>query len=697
LIFTRRRLITACVSSLWLAGILVAASTAATGNPIALDCETQPCAEVFPLARGFRPIADQKHWEALDDEGGILGWIGLSTDFVEIPAYSGKPLITLVGIDKKGVITGARVLVHSEPILLVGIPEQALLDFVANYAGKNALERIVVGRAKKPGVVAVDAISGATVTVLAQNATVLETARALGARNGVFTIAAIRRGHFIHEADPWPYAKILEEGVIQNLRVSEAEMGISESTSPHVDLYFGVADASHIGTCLIGKHEYAYHMKKLKEGEHLFVVFNRGSGSFKGSAFVRGGIFDRIRIQQGLREITFRDTDYFNLPESGDPEAPEFSEGGLFILRDGEFDPSEPYELIFLGSRYDKRSAFSREFFEFTATHQIPSSVYQAEKKTNGLPWRQAWVNRSGHVVILGTYLAVLIGIFAARRYTTATRLRIHRLHVGSLVVGLLVVGVHMGAQPSVTQIFTTIDSLLRGWRWSLFLSEPLIFILWIFIFFLALIWGRGLFCGWVCPYGALNRLSFALSRTLGLPSFEFPPRIHNALRFLRYGILILLCMIYLWDSALAERMAEIEPFKSTFLVPAWIREWTFLTWWLLLLIASFFMYRPFCRYLCPLGAGLSILGSFRISPPRRRAFCGSCKVCSRDCLPRAIRPDGTINPRECLSCMNCEATYRNHELCPPLIGLARLESGKELTPPQEAKRRRLQMEAADI
>ena len=46
---------------------------------------------------------------------------------------------------------------------------------------------------------------------------------------------------------------------------------------------------------------------------------------------------------------------------------------------------------------------------------------------------------------------------------------------------------------------------------------------------------------------------------------------------------------------------------------------------------------------------------------------------------------------------MNCEATYRNHELCPPLIGLARLESGKELTPPQEAKRRRLQMEAADI
>ncbi len=40
----------------------------------------------------------------------------------------------------------------------------------------------------------------------------------------------------------------------------------------------------------------------------------------------------------------------------------------------------------------------------------------------------------------------------------------------------------------------------------------------------------------------------------------------------------------------------------------------------------------------------------------------------------RAIRRDGTIDPRECLSCMECEANYRDEEVCPPLMGARRLE-----------------------
>jgi len=106
---------------------------------------------------------------------------------------------------------------------------------------------------------------------------------------------------------------------------------------------------------------------------------------------------------------------------------------------------------------------------------------------------------------------------------------------------------------------------------------------------------------------------------------------------------------------------------------------------------------RPFCRYLCPLGAALALPGSFRISGPYRRKFCEKCTICTRGCEPRAIRENGTIDPRECLSCMECEANFRDEEVCPPLIGIERLvrkRAGGELPARDEQKLDELRRDA---
>jgi NosR/NirI family nitrous oxide reductase transcriptional regulator len=696
---TRRlvALLATLVAGLGAPGPLVAPAGAASKAPKAVDCASMACDAVMPAAASFRPVEGSPHWEALDADGDVIGWIALSTEFVDIKAYSGKPMVTLVGLDSDGIITGARVVHHSEPILLIGIPEKALHEFVDFYAGKRALQRIVVGRARKPDVVEVDAISGATVTALVQNQTVLDTARALGALVGIFEAGHMVSGHFVAEAEPWSWDRMLKDGALASLVVTEAQMGESEAPTPVVDLFFGVVDAPHIGRALLGDRTYEHHMAKLAEGEHLFVIFNRGEGSFKGSAFVRGGIFDRVRLQQGLREITFRDTDYWNMPDVMAEGAPEISEGALFVLRGGHFDPSAPYELVYLGSRYDQRGAFSRDFREFTASHLLPETLYVVDEVTSGIPWRQAWLNRRIDIIVLCVYLLAVVAVFGARRWTTADPNRIKNLHRASLVFGLLVIGVYMRAQPSVTQIFTGVGSAIGEWRWSLFLSEPLIFILWIFITGVSLVWGRGVFCGWVCPYGAMTEFAFKISERLGFKGYELPDRVHLPLRYLRYGILVVLIAVYLWDSILGERLAEVEPFKSTFLVPAWTRHWGFLAWWIALLAISFVMYRPFCRYICPLGGGLSLMSSLRPSGPRRRAFCTSCKICTRGCEPRAFRKDGSIDPRECLSCMDCEATYRNEMVCPPLVGIARLESRDELGGREREKLDLLQIEVRDV
>jgi len=244
----------------------------------------------------------------------------------------------------------------------------------------------------------------------------------------------------------------------------------------------------------------------------------------------------------------------------------------------------------------------------------------------------------------------------------------------------------------------TFAGSLAGRFRWGLFLSEPMLFISWIFIAGVTLVWGRGVFCGWTCPYGALNELLFRLGRALRLPHFELPDSVHKKLRFARYGVLAMLLASFLYSSGLGEKLAEVEPFKSTFFVLPWTRPLGFFAWWVLLLVLAVFWYRPFCRYLCPLGAALALPSSIRRSGPYRRNFCEHCKICTRGCEPRAIRQDGVIDSRECLSCMECEANYRDKEVCPPLIGIERLthKTKQQRSEQDEEHMRRLLRDAED-
>ena len=661
--------------------------------PTHLDCAALDCASVLPGATRFESVDDAPFQRGVDAAGETVGWVALSTDVVDIKAYSGKPLVTLVGLDDEGVISGAKILHHSEPILLVGIPEQTLHDFVAFYAGKPAITRVIVGVSSAPDAVTIDAISGATVTALAQNRTVLDTAREIGTATGVVNAEAIRPGRFVASDTPMTWAEMVSAGVFGRLTVTQAEMGAT-GDGAFVDLWFTLADAPQVGRALLGDGDYQFLHRQLAPGEHLLVVFGAGSSSFKGSGFVRGGIFDRVRVEQGLKTLMFRDTDYTNLPSPKTPGAPAFHEGAVFVTRGG-LDPGAPFDLIFLGSRYSGRGGFNREFNSFARSHQLPASIYAVEGGIDTTIWKQAWRNQRVGVAVLGAMLLLVFGLFVARRWLTASLVRVQRIHVAYMLTSFLVLGLWLRAQPSVAQVLTLTGAATGDWRWDLFLAEPLLFISWIFIAVVSLVWGRGVFCGWVCPYGAASELVHKVALKLGLRGRELPPGAHRWLRFVRYLVLACLVPAYLYSPELGERMVEIEPFKSTFFIAPWTRHWGFFAWWLVLAGLSVVVYRPFCRYLCPLGAALAIPGSLRRSGPRRRAFCESCRICTRGCEPLAIRPNGRIDPRECLSCMECEANYRADTVCPPLIGLAKLDL-TELSA-QSAKREKLMRDVADV
>ena len=128
--------------------------------------------EIFPQAERFGPLEGDPPAAAVYQGQEVIGYAFLTADVLRIPAYSGKPINTLVGFDLAGRITGVSIVGHEEPILVIGITDERLRRYTDQYRGLSVFDRVAVG-APRPGHVAVDTIAGATITVMVENATAM--------------------------------------------------------------------------------------------------------------------------------------------------------------------------------------------------------------------------------------------------------------------------------------------------------------------------------------------------------------------------------------------------------------------------------------------------------------------------------------------------------------------------------------------
>ena len=625
-----------------------------------------------------------------DTHRELVGYVFLSTDIVDIPGYSGKPVVTLIGMDTRGMITGIRVLRHSEPILLVGIPESELTKFTRQYVGKFVGSRIEIGKARE-GYIGVDAISGATVTVISENQVILRSGYEIAKQVGILQPSA-RTQPTLTDVPPVPdWAAMLKEGSVQRLTVQPSDMGIEYPGVPYIDMYFGYLNASAVGRSILGDNTYRRLMADLKPGEHAIFIIANGKTSFKGSGFVRGGIFDRIQIAQEMDTFTFRDSDYYNLYGIHTPGAPEYQESGIFIVRNPGFSAAYPWSLVFLANKVDKETG-AKVYANFDREYWLPARYMaggRAEYKKPDPPWLLVWKNKAWELGGFSLILFFTALIFANRDKLVRASSRRDKTPLEGpkymiWTVSVVVVGSYALAQPSITQVLTWFHSIIYEWKWELFLSDPYIFIFWWFIIITVFLWGRGLFCGWLCPYGALTEILHNVAGKLGLRRYQFylPKHWHDRVKWFKYIVFAGLLALSFYSMPLAERAAEIEPFKTTFLVGVWHRSWPFATYWWVLLVASLFMERPFCKYLCPLGAALAVPGTFRFFKLRRKSECERCHACAHGCTQLAIDSKGRIDQRECLLCLDCMVLYYDAHSCPPLSHERKLRerSGKPLT-----------------
>ena len=188
------------------------------------------------------------------------------------------------------------------------------------------------------------------------------------------------------------------------------------------------------------------------------------------------------------------------------------------------------------------------------------------------------------------------------------------------------------------------------------------------FLFFVGALIGRGV-CGYLCPFGLVQDLLHKIPFVKKIEAFKWDKPLRKA----KY--LILLIFVILLPLFLVDIIGQGAPYFCKLICPVGMLEggiplvWMntsmrgavgFLYAWkglilLLTILLSIIIYRPFCKYICPLGALYSLFNSvsfFRYTLDHQKCIhCGRCKaVCEMQCDPVQ-----NCNDLECIRCGKCK------------------------------------------
>lgn len=687
----------------WLlvAGIVLSALTMqpAQADSLASFLSGISPSELVPGADGFGPIRGDVKVAPVQKGGETVAWAFLTSDFVGTTGYSGKPIHVVAAIDADAVLTGVKLVKHSEPIVLIGIPNSKMVKLTESYAGLDLKAEAAAGGDAHD----LDIISGATVTIMVIDDSLvragIKVARALGLGGlAQHRAAGPKREIDLSRDNVKDWATLTGDGSVRRMTLDIGQINAAfeatgdaraikrpeagEPGDTFIDLHMALVSVPSIGKSLLGAAEYQNLQDWLEPGEQAILVLGRGIYSFKGSGYVRGGIFDRIQLIQGDNSVRFFDREHRRLGALATADSPSFTELDLFKLpADSEFDPAEPFRLQLLVQR--AVGAVDKTFLTFDLEYRLPDTYLQplaaavlitddatAEAAAKTALWQRIWKDRTVEIAVLAAMLLVLTGVFFFQFQATAKPATFMRFRMIFLAFSLIFLGWYANAQLSVVNLMALAGALRTGFTWDAFLMDPLVFIQWFAIAAALLFWGRGAYCGWLCPFGALQELTNRISRRLfNVPQWTLPWGLHERLWPVKYMIFLGLFGLSMVSIPMAETYAEVEPFKTAIILK-FVREWPFVVFAVALLVAGLFVERFYCRYLCPLGAALAIPARIRMFDwLKRYKECGSpCQTCSNECPVQAIHPTGEINPNECVNCLHCQVLYQSEEKCPVVI-----------------------------
>ncbi|HWA11662.1 MAG TPA: 4Fe-4S binding protein [Burkholderiales bacterium] len=608
--------------------------------------------------------------------GRPIGFLFATDELTDVVGFSGAPFNFVVGLDLHGTIVGVDLVKHAEPILDYNSMGPQLARFIKQYTGLDLGHPISLSGKGTPG--GIDGISSATVSARAFHHAIIQSARLVARSRGLTAGAASTAMVDTANFQPMTWAELVAAGAVKGIRIPLGGTAGTGNPQAVLELHAAVLNPATIGRNLLGPMRFGEHVARYDSQDLVVLVMGRGPYSFVGSQVFYTGTFDRVRIEQGSHQFVLRREPgrYQYLPFVTARGAPKFDEIALFRIPAQEgADVLAPWHLVLeTDGGTGARTPPARLDYRLPARFILPPAEPSAQAPLEA-PWQASWRAQAKNLIVLGLALLVLTAMLVAMQRLTRHARLYEALRIGFLLFTLVWIGWIAGAQLSIVNVFGWLHGLFDGHGADVLLGDPLLCVLLAFVAVSFVVWGRGVFCGWLCPFGALQELLAKLGRLAKVPQWSPSHKTHRRLWPLKYVSLAVLTLAALHGLQTMAIAAEVEPFK-TVISMRMDRAWPFLAYALALLAAGLFVERAFCRFLCPLGAVMALGGKLRLrkfNALKRRAECGSpCQLCARRCPIQAIEPGGNINMDECFYCLDCQVIYHDAHVCPPLVVEAR-------------------------
>ncbi len=672
------------VLAVMVAGPAAWAQAAASLSEEALAGLIQP-----PFSLGT-PVNDKGVWTILNSGGAEAGYVFETAPLAPLPGFSGAPINVLVTLDLDGSIVSAQLIGHNEPIFVSGLGEAPFRAFFEQYRGLSISAPMVVGTpyGQSEGasaLVYLDGVTKATASVRIAHESILAATRAVAREKmqGIGAAAAPAEPDPAH-AEDLTWDDLVAQGLATRKIVTNAEIdaafagtlwadddpeAAAEPDAPYLDLWVVDIGPPSIARAVLGPGTLAdlAVLQSVATHDEPILLIEAGRHGLVSEDFVRNTSPDLLSASQDELPIALRDADLLV------DLAPGVPQGVAMILRTDRrlgFDPTRPWRLDVLTAR--EHGSFQPETGTVTlsAEHVTDERFFLRPAEVRAVPpWREALRGRQADVALLGGFLAVLFGALAFGMNRLAALRAFTPLRLAVLAVMTGFVGWWGQGQLSVVTPLATLRAALDGGSLAFLLYDPFSLLLWAVVLGSFLLWGRGFFCGWLCPFGALQEFAHHAGTRLGLRQLRVSAVWDGRLKMVKYVLLAALLGVTLFAPAHLDAAAEVEPFKTA-ITMQFRREWAYAAYALAWIGLGLVFFKGFCRYVCPLGAVMAIGGLLRGRDwIARREACGTpCQLCKVRCKYQAIRPSGRIDYSECFQCLDCVTIHDDPRQCVPLI-----------------------------
>ncbi|MBO9406686.1 4Fe-4S binding protein [Shimia sp. R9_1] len=643
-------------------------------------------------------VNDKGLWE-LDNSGGQhAGYIFETEPLAPLPGFAGAPINVLVTLDLEGNYLDMRLLQHNEPIFVSGLGNAAFHKFFEQYRGHNIASSLVVGTpygdagSASGSLVYLDGVTKATASVRIAHESILAATTQI-AREKMQGVAAGPPAHPTPDyVEDLTWNDLVEQGLAQRFLVTNAEIeAVFEGTlwadddpeaqddpdGAYLDLWIVDVGPPSIARAILDEDTFAelQEFLEISDFDEPLLLLEAGRHGLVSEDFIRNTSPDWLSAEQFGLPVALRDSDLFVGLHRDVPN--HLHDATTMILRTDRrlgFDPTSEWQLNVLALR--EHGTFMPQIGSETlsVTHSTDARFFTRPEVPKPLPpWREALRNRQTDLIVLGVSLIALFAALFSKMHALASWRWFTPARLTFLAVMTGFVGLWGQGQLSIVTVIGVLRTAWEGGTYAFLLYDPFSLLVWGAAIIGFILWGRALFCGWLCPFGALQEFAHHIGRALRLPEIEPSAFWDKRLKALKYVILASLVGLIFISPQHIDKAAEVEPFKTA-ITTFFIREWYYVAYAVGLLLLSTVLFKGFCRYVCPLGAFMAIGGLLRGRDwIARREECGSpCQLCKVRCNYKSIAPKGEIQYSECFGCLDCVTIHDDAQTCVPLVLAAR-------------------------